>query len=278
MAVENKPSKWWQFEQRVRLAWKNRKTDTIKEPMSSGNKVTAATAVLGIASVATSYVPVLGSFFVSPILNVAALIVGVAAARHYSRALYNDKMDKAITKKIENYKRKPTPSYVAKFLGNSLKYTVGTARIVAGIAAVAGLAVGASAAMVAFGSATLAGTAALSIAGNTLAVASAVTGISNIAAIMAAGTATAVIAGAGAIKGKTIVNNIGKKLQKSAEEGRKTVRRKNAGFVARTIDSATMAFKGLGADIFNVAAQKQAKKIKKDIKNAVSKQNNPNTP
>lgn len=279
MALEKKeyPSFMWELEQRVKVAWKNRKNPIVKDAVTDGAKMGGMATAIGFGTsllmkapfmVGTAITQIFTGFFALALFAPTA-IPAFFAFRHFKRALYNEKMDKVMERKIEEWRKNPDRrSFVGKVIGTGLRWGLNGLAIAGGVAAAAGVTVAAAAGIAAFGGAALAGTAVLGVATQIVGVTAAAIGVVNPIALMVAGVASAAVGTGVAWKGKATVRKWGEKLKNSlqlSESGKE----ETSGFIHNVMDKGRRMFVGLAADVFNTAAQKQVNKAANDIQKRV---------
>ena len=279
MTLEKKeyPSFMWELEQRVKVAWKNRKNPVVKDAVTDGAKMGGLATAIGFGTsllmkapfmIGTAVTQVFTGFFALALFAPTA-IPAFFAFRHFKRALYNDKMDKVMERKIEEWRKNPDRrSFVGKVIGTGLRWGLNGLAVAGGVAAAAGVTVAAAAGLTAFGGAALAGTAALGVATQIVAVTAAAIGVTNPIALLVAGVASAAAGTGVAWKGKATVRKWGEKLRTSLQLS-ESGKQETSGFIHNVMDKGRRMFVGLAADVFNTAAQKQVKKATNDIEKRV---------
>jgi len=275
------PSRVWEFEQRIKVAWKNRKHKSIKEPATDGAKMSGVTAIAAAATSLLYKAPVIGVFMTQvfsgllaiPVFAVTA-IPGWMAFKHFKSTLYNDNMDKVMEKKIEQWRKNPDRrSFLGKTTGKVLGLALKGLRVAGAVGAVAGLTVAAAAGVAAFGGAALAGTAVMGAATTVLATATAALGFASPIALGLTGLAATTVGTGVAWKGEKVVHNWGQKMKGSltlSDNGKKEA----TGFFSNIANGARRLVVGFAADVFNTAAEKQVKKAAKDIQQRAKPKNN----
>lgn len=277
MAKKEYPSRMWELEQRIKVAWKNRKHPAIKDPASDSAKMSAVTVGMGILTSVAYKAPVIGVFMTQVFSGFLALPIMALTAvpawmtfKNVKNTLYNDQMDKVMEKKIEQWRKNPDRrSFLGKTIGKGFGLALKGLRLAGAVAAVAGVTVAAAAGIAAFGGAALAGTAVMGAATQVLGVATAALGFANPIALLATGLASTAVGTGVAWKGEKTVYKWGQSLKNSmqlSEQGKK----ETAGFFGRVANGIRGMTVGFAADVFNTAAERQAQKAAETLKNKVA--------
>ncbi|TVQ82375.1 MAG: hypothetical protein EA357_09620 [Micavibrio sp.] len=280
------PSFMWEFEQRLKVAWKNRKHEIVKDSVKDGVKMGALATAIGFGTsmlmkapfmIGTMVTQVFTGFFALALFAPTA-IPAFFAFRHFKRTLYNDKMDKVIGRKIEEWRKNPDKrSIIGKYVGKAVGFALTGITVAGGIAAAAGVTVAAAAGIVAFGGPALAGTAVLAAAAQVAGFATAAIGIASPVGLMIAGLGAGVAGTGVAWKGKAVVRSWGNSLRNSlqlSEAGKQDTR----GFIGNTVGRVKRFSTNFLASVFETAAERQVKKASENIQKKAKEIKNENTP